>query len=426
MANIFPFPALRYNPAIVDAKDVLTQPYDKITPAMQEQYYARSPYNLVRAILGRTESSDDANNNVYSRAAEHLKQWQGSEVLTGDEPSIYFCSQEFVAPGETETRTRRGFIAAGQLHDYDERIVFRHEQTLSKPKSDRLNLLRASRMHAGQIFMVYSDPSKTVERLLEGKGTPVLDVVDDYGVRNRLWRISDAKTIATAQSAMEDKKLIIADGHHRYETALNYRNERRAAAGKRDPNASYERVMMTFVNSEDPGLVILPTHRVVHGLRNFSSADLVKSIEPLFTVTKIDAADPVHALAADQHEARFLAVTKESAFLLRSRPEISKRLSTFSTAQRGLDVLVLHKILLEGILGMTEESIRNQENIQYFRDAGEAMARVRSGEAQIAFLINPVRIEQMSAVALAGEVMPQKSTDFYPKFLSGMTFYSVE
>jgi uncharacterized protein (DUF1015 family) len=393
---------------------------------MQEQYYARSPYNLVRVILGRTESSDDANNNVYSRAAEHLKQWQGSEILTEDEPSIYFCSQEFVAPGETETRTRRGFIAAGQLHDYDERIVFRHEQTLSKPKSDRLNLLRATRMHAGQIFMVYSDPSKRVERLLEGKGTPVLDVVDDYGVRNRLWRISDAKTIATVQSAMEDKKLIIADGHHRYETALNYRNERRAAAGKRDPNASYERVMMTFVNSEDPGLVILPTHRVVHGLRNFSSADLVKSVEPLFTVTKIDAADPVHALAADQHAARFLAVTKESAFLLRSRPEISKQLSTFSTAQRGVDVLVLHKILLEGILDMTEESIRNQENIQYIRDASEAMARVRSGEAQIAFLINPVRIEQMSAVAQAGEVMPQKSTDFYPKFLSGMTFYSVE
>src|SRR5207302_1399358 len=152
-ANIFPFPALRYNPAILDVKDVLTQPYDKITPAMQEQYYARSPYNLVRVILGRTESSDDANNNVYSRAAEHLKQWQGSEILTGDKPSIYFCSQEFVAPGETETRTRRAFIAAGQLHDYDERIAFRHEPTPSKPTSDGLNLLRFTRLHAGPFFM---------------------------------------------------------------------------------------------------------------------------------------------------------------------------------------------------------------------------------------------------------------------------------
>jgi uncharacterized protein (DUF1015 family) len=427
MANIFPFPALRYSSKI-DPKDVLTQPYDKITPAMQEKYYARSPYNLVRVILGKPEPGDDANKNVYARAAEYLRQWRESGVLTRDtEPSIYFCSQEFIAPGEKQTRTRRGFIATCQLHDYDERVVFRHEQTLSKPKSDRLNLLRATRMHAGQIFMVYSDPSKWAEQLLDGQGTPVLDVVDDYGVRNRLWRISDAKTITAVQSAMKDKKLIIADGHHRYETALNYRNERRAAAGKHDPNAAYERVMMTFVNSEDPGLVILPTHRVVHGLRNFSLPDFLKKLENVFAVTKVEKADPVGAFSDHPDGNRLLAVTKDSAYLLRPRPEkLSERLSMFSAAQRELDVLVLHKHLLEGVLGMTEESIRNQENLQYIRDAAEAIARVRSGESQIAFLMNPVRIEQMSAIALAGEVMPQKSTDFYPKLLSGMTFYSLE
>jgi uncharacterized protein (DUF1015 family) len=428
MANIFPFSALRYDSAKADPKDVLTQPYDKITPAMQEKYYARSPYSLVRVILGKAEPEDDANRNVYSRASDYLRQWLEAGVLRRDaEPSISFCSQEFVAPGESKTRTRRGFIAAGQLHDYDERVVFRHEQTLSKPKSDRLNLLRATRTHAGQIFMIYNDPAERVEQLLEGKGEPVLDVVDDHAVRNRLWRISDPKIIAAVQAAMKDKKLIIADGHHRYETALNYRNERRDAAGKHDANAPYERVMMTFVNSEDPGLVILPTHRVVHGLRNFSVTAFLKNIEATFVATKVDTADPVDALAMDEKGTRLLAVTKEAVYLLRARQEIlSERLSAFSPAQRELDVLVLHKLLLEGVLGMTEESIRNQENIQYIRDAAEAMARVRSGEAQIAFLMNPVKIEQMSAVALAGEVMPQKSTDFYPKLLSGMTFYSVE
>jgi uncharacterized protein (DUF1015 family) len=427
MANIFPFPALRYNPKKVEPKDVLTQPYDKITPEMQDKYYGRSPYNLVRVILGKTEPGDDQKKNVYSRAAENLRQWREAGVVTPDaEPSIYLYSQEFTAPGEKRVRTRRGFIAAGQLHDYDERIVFRHEQTLSKPKSDRLNLLRATQTHAGQIFMLYSDPAKRMEQLFAEQGEPVLDVVDDYGVRNRLWRVSEAKTIEGVQAAMKDKKLIIADGHHRYETALNYRNERRAAVKTNDPNAAYERVMMTFVNTEDSGLVILPTHRVVHGLDNLSLSEFLQKAEMVFEVTEIDNDDPARALAGKESGTRLLAVTQDGAYLLRARQEkLPGALSRFSEAQRELDVLVLHKLLLEGALGMTEESIRDQEHINYVRDAGEAIARVRSGEAQIAFLMDPVRIEQMSAVAFAGAVMPQKSTDFYPKLLSGLTFYSV-
>ncbi len=428
MANIFPFPALRYNPDKVEPKDVLTQPYDKITPAMQEKYYARSPYNLVRVILGKAEAGDDENQNVYSRAAESLRHWREAGVLMPDaEPSIYFYSQDFAAPGGSRMRTRSGFIASGQLHDYEERVVFRHEQTLSKPKSDRLNLLRATRIHAGQIFVLYSDPAKQVEKLFEGKDKPVLDVVDDYGVRNQLWKVADPKITASVQAAMKDKKLMIADGHHRYETALNYRNERRATAKVKDPNAAYERVMMTFVNTEDSGLVILPTHRVVHGLVDFSPADFVNKAGEAFTMTQGDPANPVASLRNGEGESRLVAVTKESTHLLRARPQaIAKRLVRFSAAQRELDVLVLHKILLEGALGMTEESIRNQEHISYVRDAGEAIARVENGDAQIAFLMNPVRIEQMAAVAFAGDVMPQKSTDFYPKLLSGLAFYSVD
>ncbi len=343
------------------------------------------------------------------------------------EPSIYFYSQEFAAPGETTRRTRSGFIAAGQLHGYEKRIVFRHEQTLSKPKSDRLNLLRTTRTHAGQIFMLYSDPKKQVEQLLKNPGEPVVDVTDDYAVRNRLWKISDPRIIAEVQSAMKDKKLIIADGHHRYETALNYRNECRAASGAGNLNAPYERVMMTFVNSEDPGLVILPTHRVVHGLAKFSASEFWKALNPFFQLTDADKENPLSALAKPERGTRLLAVTSEGAYVLRARPaKIDERLGEYSPAQRELDVLVLHKVVLEGALGMTEESIRNQEHINYVRDAAEAIERVRSGEAQVAFLMDPVLIEQMFAVSLAGDVMPQKSTDFYPKLLSGLAFYSVD
>src|SRR3954470_17351599 len=277
MAKIFPFPALRYNLTKVKSEAVLTQPYDKITPAMQEKYYARSPYNLVRVILGKSEPGDGDEANVYSRAKQSLKDLRSAGVLESDpDASVFLYVQEFTLPGSAAKKRRSGLIAVGQLHDYSDKVVFRHEQTLAKPKSDRLNLLRATRVHAGQIFMLYSDPEKTVERLLAKPGTPVLDMVDDYGVRNQLWKISDSKTVAAIQQSLADKKLIIADGHHRYETALAYRDERRAAAGKADLEAPYERVMMTFVNMDSKGLVVLPTHRVVHSLKNF---DREKSLE---------------------------------------------------------------------------------------------------------------------------------------------------
>jgi uncharacterized protein (DUF1015 family) len=426
MAKIFPFPALRYNLNKVKAEDVLTQPYDKITPAMQEKYYARSPYNLVRVILGKSEPGDGDKTNVYSRAKQALKEWQSAGLLERDpEGSLFLYTQEFTAPGSAAKKRRSGLIAVGQLHDYSDKVVFRHEQTLAKPKSDRLNLLRATRMHAGQIFMLYSDPEKTAERLLDKPGSPVVDMVDDYGVRNQLWKISDAKAIAALQHALADKKLIIADGHHRYETALAYRDERRAAAGKADPSASYERVMMTLVNTADEGLVILPTHRVVHGMKNLAIPEFLKAVSSDFEVEQI--ADAKNPPAARSGGTSLRVVTQDRDYLLRARPEsVNKQLAHLSPAQRELDVIVLHKLLLEGALGMSEKSIRNQEHIHYVREANEAIDRVRKGEAQLAFLIEPVRIEQMEAVAFAGEVMPQKSTDFYPKLLSGMTFYSVE
>jgi uncharacterized protein (DUF1015 family) len=434
MADIIPFRALRYNSERVRPDDVVTQPYDKISPAMQEHYYAASPYNLVRIILGRPEAGDDAKQNVYSRATGYFRDWRGKTILKQDAaPALYLYSQRFRVPGSTEERVRQGLIALGRVEDYSAKVVFRHEQTLAKPKADRLDLLRATRAHFEQLFLLYED-SGEMNSLQAAAGTaaPIIDVTDEYGVSHRVWEISDSKVVESIRSKMRDKKLVIADGHHRYETALNYRNELRASNGASGAPAPYEYVVMTFVDVNSPGLLILPTHRVVHSLTNFSVDDFVKASEKYFVVEKIDAGiDAAKASALLQEHGKsgtaILAVTPDAAFLLsKTKAAAAERMTGFSSGQQALDVVQLHKCLLEGVLQLSEESIRNQQNISYVRDAGEALQQVRSGKANITFLINPCRVQQVRDIAFAGEVMPQKSTDFYPKLLSGLTIYALD
>jgi uncharacterized protein (DUF1015 family) len=433
MAAIFPFQALRYDPSKVSPAQVVTQPYDKITPAMQDQYYAASPYNLVRVILGKQEAGDNGQQNVYTRAAASLRQWRAEGVLLRDlEPSIYLYTQTFKIPGDTSgaIAERRGFIALGQVEDYDHKVVFRHEQTLSKPKADRLNLLRTTQAHCGQIFMLYTDPAGEVDKALRQSGPPTVEVRDQYDVLHRMWKVSDPAVIRAVQAKMADKKLIIADGHHRYETALTYRNEIRKQP---NPNlqAPFERVMMTFVNMDGSGLVVLPTHRVVFGMETFSIFDTVTKLQKNFDVQDLGPLTEVAAALDHLHDAgkdttALLAVTSHGGFLLRSRAEQhSKNLEGLSERQRALDVVQLHKLVLEEALGMSEDDIRDQKHLKYVRDANEAIDIVRNG-ANVAFIMNPVRMEQMRDVAFAGEVLPQKSTDFYPKMLSGLTIYSLE
>src|ERR1039457_1286920 len=233
MARIYPFRAWRYNPSAVPLEDVVTQPYDKISPAMQQAYYQRSPFNLVRIILGLPELSDaEREESVYTRAARDFSAWREQGVLAQEQdPCIFAYSQSFKVPGTEIVKERRGFIALGKLHEYSEQVVFRHEQTLSKPKNDRLNLLKATHAHFGQIFMLYSDPAGSIEKnLYDGNGAADAEVTDEYGVLHRLWRVSDPATILLLTTAMDDKKLIIADGHHRYETAINYSKEHAPAA----------------------------------------------------------------------------------------------------------------------------------------------------------------------------------------------------
>ena len=438
MAIISPFRAWRYDSEHVPVHQAVTQPYDKITPAMQERYYQASPYNLVRIILGKRLPGDGDGENVYTRAAASFQNWRQTGVLRRDpEPSIYRYSQTFRVPGGQARAERRGLIALGRIEEYSAGVVFRHEQTLAKPKADRLDLLRANRAHFGQIFMLYSGAGK-VDALLDSAAAPEIEVTDEYDVVHRVWRISDASAIASVQEQMRDRKLIIADGHHRYETALTYRNERRSNERRAAVDtglgvpAPYDSVMMTFVDMDRPGLVILPTHRVVFGLRSFSAARFQAETRKFFNVEEVDAEiDAARATTILQQAGHagtaLLAVTAGRAFLLHTPKAIGTRLfGNLSLRQQALDVVQLHKCLLEGVLKISEEAIRHQENVSYCREAAEALSQVQSGKVQAAFLMNPVRMEQVRDIAFAGEVLPQKSTDFYPKLLSGLTIYALE
>ncbi len=286
MAQVYPFRAYRYNPEIAPFEKVLTQPYDKISAEMQEKYYAADPNNLIAVEKGRSFPDDLPQHNVYTRAAATLREWIKSRVLLQDEAtSFYAYTQEYTVPGTTNRATRKGFIGAGKLEDYSAGVVFRHEQTLSGPKADRLELLRHTKTHTGQLFMLYNDPELQIDTILEQvetSGSPVTQMTDEYGVIHRLWQISEPGRVEAIQKAMADRKLVIADGHHRYETSLNYRNESRTRAGKANPEAAYERSMMTFINTKSEGLTILATHRVVTNLHDFSWSEVRRYLEPWF------------------------------------------------------------------------------------------------------------------------------------------------
>jgi uncharacterized protein (DUF1015 family) len=446
MTLVQPFRAYRYNPGVAPFDRVLTQPYDKITPAMQEKYYATDPHNLIAIEKGRTSPEDSPQNNVYTRAGAAVNGWIAEKVVQQDPaPAFYAYTQEYTVPGTSERRTRRGFIGLGKLEDYSAGVIFRHEHTLSGPKADRLELLRHTRTHTGQLFMLYSDPRLQVDKVLEeteSAQTPVTQMMDEYGVIHRLWAVAEPERIAAIQKAMADQKLVIADGHHRYETALNFRNESRARAGKMLPQVPYEFSMMTFVNTRSEGLTILPTHRVVAHLRDFSWSALRRFFEPWFATEVFPFNDETQRPAAlEKFMARLRAAKLQRAigayptaqpgsnafYVLTLRPEadIAQILPGLSPLQRELDVVLLHQGILEPMLGITPHAVASEANLTYEREATAALEAVDGG-AQIAFLLNAVDVELVVKVATAGEVMPQKSTDFYPKLLSGITLYRVE
>ena len=408
MARISPFQPYRYSPKAGPLDKLVTQPYDKISPAMQSRYLAQSPYNLVRVILGERFPSDTDQQNVYTRAAAYLNDWVTSGVLAREqEPSLYAYYQEFTVPDSGEKLQRKGFIGLGAVEDYSAGVVHRHEQTLSGPKKDRFELLRHTRAHFGQLFMLYPDRELSIDRSLDeaARSQPDATITDEYEAIHRLWRISDPGRIRQIQHLMADKKLLIADGHHRYETALAFRNENPALKGA-------DQVMMTFVNMYSPGLKILATHRVVNGVIGFDFTAMAGKIQnrPL---NSLDELKSIFAKPAPD-KIRIGMATRSGIGLYERKREAGE-----------LDVKVLHEDLLGKVLGIGEEAVRDEKHLQYVRGLDAAYEKVREGAAQAAFLLEPTTIQQTADVAFSGGVMPQKSTDFYPKLLTGLTIYKV-
>jgi uncharacterized protein (DUF1015 family) len=441
MAEIIPFRAYRYNADKVDLQKVLTQPYDKISPAMQEKYYAASPYNLIVVEKGRSAPGDTPEDNVYTRAAQKLEEWTAEGILTQDErPAVYVYAQEFTDPLTSKRRTRTGMIALGRIEDYDAEIVHRHERTLAGPKADRLELLRHTRTQTGQLFMLYEDESGGIDRLLNTstRKPATVEIRDEYDVLHRLWLLTDDAVIKRITAALADKKLVIADGHHRYETALAFRNELRESEGTADAKAPFEFAMMTLFNTQAKDLLILPTHRVVRDVKDFNFEKLKDQDASryfdwfAYPFTNAGERPAAYAefkkdLAARGRSGNAIGVYAGAGafylFALRRDADLEKLVPDVPAPVRELDVVLLHRLLLEKGLGITPEAVTAELNVTYVRGMDEALAVVDSGEAQIAFLLNPVEVQEVADIALGGDVMPQKSTDFYPKLLSGIANY---
>ena len=443
MAEIQPFRTFRYDTGKVRLVDVLTQPYDKISPAMQEKYYAASPYNLIPVEKGKVFADDTPQNSVYSRAAKKVEEWISQKILVQDSaPGIYVYTQEFTVPGTQTRRARMGFVALGRLEDYEAKVVHRHERTLSAPKADRIELLRQTRAQTGQLFMLYDDPTRKIETLIEEttRKTAPAELIDEYGVTHRLWPVTDAALIERVQKEMADQKLVIADGHHRYETALYLRNEARERRGHADPMAAEEFAMMTFVNTHSRGLTILPAHRVLQNHAHFDFEKFRNAVSPWFDWYSYPFTNEeeratareefLRDLESDKHRRRAIGIYADGSafylFLLRRDADLESLLPDISDAQRGLDVVLLHRLILEKGLGVTPEAVAAEKSLGYEREIGVALAAVDQGSAQMAMLMKAVRVQQVMDIALGGDVMPQKSTDFYPKLMSGIAIYRPE
>jgi len=412
MAKVFPFQPYRYAPKAGDPANLVTQPYDKIDSALQAKYLAASPYNLVRVILGERKPGDNDADNVYTRSAGHFNQWIADGILARDsQPGFYAYFQEFTDPDTQERLTRKGFIGIGAVEEYSAGIVHRHEQTLSGPKKDRRQVLEHTRAHFGQIFMLYPDRQGEIDRILDqaAQGKALVAVTDNYGAAHRLYAIDDPSAVEHIQRVMADKKLLIADGHHRYETALAFKNDHPEIADAGN-------VMMTFVNMYSPGLRILATHRVLRNLTVDRDAFLAK-VAQKFKVTKFDSASALHQL--------FKQPAPNSVRIGVAFPDTEQVWLLERPRNGALDVKVLHEELIEGALGISADAVRDEKHIHYVRGLDAAVREVHAG-ASVGFLLEPTTIDQVAGTSFGGGVMPQKSTDFYPKLLSGMTIYRLE
>jgi uncharacterized protein (DUF1015 family) len=440
MAEIEPFRGLRYNTQKVDLKDVITEPYDRITPAMQEAYYKRSAYNIVRIILGQDDEPGQPEKDKYQRANVYLEKWEKEGIfIREDKAALYVYDQEFLVDGVA--KNRRGLIARVKLEEFASKKVLPHEKTFPKHKEDRLRLLRATNANTEQVFLLYTDDEKKAGRAIEQvieTGELAAQVKDEDGFRHRLWVIKDKKHIGRIRETMAEKTLIIADGHHRYETSLNYRAEMIQKLGAVTGDEPFNYIMMTLFDLNDPGLVILPTYRLVKGLEKLSQENFKKRFSGHFEISEISWRSLADKAALDKVRAR---VEKEShtfaAFLtgikkifvlrLKSEDFLDREIGQDQSREwKRLDVAILHSLIIDKLARLTGGPFAQEENVGYIRNLEEGLKKVVQGEWQMIFLLKPCSLQQIRQVVEKGELMPHKSTDFFPKLKSGLVLNPLE
>lgn len=426
MADIRPFRALRYNlPKAGDIRELTCSPYDIISPGQRREYLSRNSRNLIRLELPQ---GDDP----YGDAARTLAQWRQEGTLQLDmEPGMYLYEEEFLSQADRgETRKVRGLVCRVRLSDFAEGVVLPHEETLSKAKEDRFQLLCATRCNFSSIYCLYQDPGRTTAQRLENlsQTCPPRYEFSDGLVTHRLWVVNDTVAISALQEDFAGRKLYIADGHHRYETGLRYRDSLRQQ-GAYLPGSEY--ILMTLTDMEDPGLTVFPTHRLVRGLPSFDSAKLLAACGKDFTLAgKASREESQAALEEAYQQGKHAFALYDGAawtlLTLKDPAVMDGLLPGMSQAYRELDVSILHNLVLERLLGIDKENMANQKNLTYTRSAQEAEESVRAGESQCCFLLNPTRVEEIGQVAAFGEKMPQKSTYFYPKLITGLVMNDLE
>ncbi|HET8909795.1 MAG TPA: DUF1015 domain-containing protein [Ktedonobacterales bacterium] len=429
MAEVRPLPGIRYADEGRLAA-LVTPPYDVISPEAQARYYERDPHNIIRLELGRDERGDDDLNNRYTRAAATFAEWRQAGVLRQDEPSLYLYEQRFSSGGKPYART--SLLARVGLEPWDAGVILPHERTLSKPKDDRLKLTRACAATLSPIMSLYDDPDGVLAAPLETiRSTPPLAAFhDDTGEEHRLWVVRNDEIAAKVAEFFAERQLYIADGHHRYETALTYREEVRATRPDLSDDDAVNFTLMGLSALEDPGLAVLPTHRMLRDLDATRLAALDETLAAHFTSEPLsgDSNAWVQALAtAGESGTAFVLVRPGDVRLERltgighaAMQDVEGEDAGTSDAWRTLDVAVLHALVLDSALGVTPDAVRAGEHISYTRDAETAAAAVQSGEAQLAVLLNATPPAAIRDVARAGDRMPQKSTYFYPKLITGL------
>ena len=431
MATIIPFRGIRYDEAKVGSiSDVASPPYDRVYPDVQAACYARSAHNIARIIKGKAQEGDtEGGENVYTRAAGCLNEWLREGILVRDaEPGLYVYHQEYSFGGDR--LVRRGVIALGRL---EPERVHAHERTLKGPKEDRLKLMRATEANFGHIFMLYDDPQRTADAALteaiDGE-TPLIEATDVDGNAHRVWRVTDPGVIGRVQAALADKDLYIADGHHRYETAVTFLREAEAAGWRPAAPESFDVRMMTLFNVAEPGMSIRPIHRLVHGIEGFDAEAMLARAEEHFEVTRHDSFDAmVEAVsaAAERHAFGCYARDVCASLVLRDESIADEQVAVDrSTDYRRLDVSILHTLILERLLGIDADALERQTNVTYTVEPAKGVMAVDEGEEQAFFLLNATSPDEVVRVADHGEKMPQKSTDFYPKLLTGLVLTRME